>query len=62
MNNAGTAGVWRISAIDDAGGWNNRTTVEDMDLSLRAYLKGWKFIFLNDVEVCISVDRIALTI
>eukprot|EP00897_Mesotaenium_endlicherianum_P001014 jgi/Mesen1/10913/ME000095S10255 len=50
FNFNGTAGVWRIKAINDAGGWNNRTTVEDMDLSLRAYLQGWKFIFLNDVE------------
>lgn len=47
----GTAGVWRREAMEDAGGWNNRTTVEDMDLSLRAYLKGWRFIFLNDVVV-----------
>eukprot|EP00850_Spirogloea_muscicola_P022905 SM000317S12250 [mRNA] locus=s317:110226:113283:- [translate_table: standard] len=54
FNFNGTAGVWRRSAIEDAGGWNNRTTVEDMDLSLRAFLKGWKFIFLNDVEVAAS--------
>lgn len=47
----GTAGVWRLAAIRDAGGWNNRTTVEDMDLSLRAYLRGWQFVFLNNVEV-----------
>eukprot|EP00850_Spirogloea_muscicola_P016375 SM000132S26890 [mRNA] locus=s132:212711:215874:- [translate_table: standard] len=53
FNFNGTAGVWRRSAIEDAGGWNNRTTVEDMDLSLRAFLKGWKFIFLNDVE-CVN--------
>ncbi|KAK8662232.1 hypothetical protein V6N13_091819 [Hibiscus sabdariffa] len=36
----GTAGVWRISAIDEAGGWKDRTTVEDMDLAVRASLKG----------------------
>ncbi|MQM01601.1 hypothetical protein Taro_034359 [Colocasia esculenta] len=47
----GTAGVWRISAIDDAGGWNDRTTVEDMDLSVRACLKGWKFIYDGDIKV-----------
>lgn len=47
----GTAGVWRISAITDAGGWNDRTTVEDMDLSVRASLKGWKFVYLGDVKV-----------
>jgi len=48
-NYNGTAGAWRIAAIDEAGGWNNRTTVEDMDLSLRTYLNGWKFVFLDDV-------------
>ena len=49
FNFNGTAGVWRRACIEDAGGWNHRTTVEDMDLSLRAYLRGWKFIFLDDV-------------
>jgi cellulose synthase/poly-beta-1,6-N-acetylglucosamine synthase-like glycosyltransferase len=48
---AGTAGVWRISAIDEAGGWKDRTTVEDMDLAVRASLKGWKFVYLNDLGV-----------
>lgn len=46
----GTAGVWRIKALEDAGGWLERTTVEDMDIAVRAHLNGWKFIFLNDVE------------
>nr|AAL38526.1 CSLC9 [Oryza sativa] len=46
----GTAGVWRIKALDDSGGWMERTTVEDMDIAVRAHLRGWKFIFLNDVE------------
>ena len=45
----GTAGIWRKSCIDDAGGWEHDTLTEDMDLSYRAQLKGWKFIFLNDV-------------
>jgi beta-mannan synthase len=49
FNFNGTAGVWRRECIVDAGGWDFRTTVEDMDLSLRSYLRGWKFIFLNDV-------------
>ncbi|KAL6861302.1 hypothetical protein ACP4OV_017002 [Aristida adscensionis] len=48
---AGTAGVWRISAIKEAGGWEDRTTVEDMDLAVRAGLKGWKFIYVGDVKV-----------
>lgn len=47
----GTAGVWRISAINDAGGWNDRTTVEDMDLAVRAALHGWKFIYVGDIKV-----------
>jgi len=46
----GTAGVWRKSTIADAGGWDHDTLTEDMDLSYRAQLNGWKFIFLNDVE------------
>ncbi|KAJ7958295.1 Xyloglucan glycosyltransferase 4 [Quillaja saponaria] len=46
----GTAGVWRIKALEDAGGWLERTTVEDMDIAVRAHLHGWKFIFLNNVE------------
>jgi glutamine synthetase type III len=47
----GTAGVWRIKALEDSGGWMERTTVEDMDIAVRAHLNGWKFVFLNDVEV-----------
>ncbi|KAG8046853.1 hypothetical protein GUJ93_ZPchr0008g13296 [Zizania palustris] len=47
----GTAGVWRVKALEDSGGWMERTTVEDMDIAVRAHLNGWKFIFLNDVKV-----------
>ncbi|XP_015876409.3 glucomannan 4-beta-mannosyltransferase 9 isoform X2 [Ziziphus jujuba] len=47
----GTAGVWRISALSEAGGWKDRTTVEDMDLAVRAGLKGWKFVYLSDLKV-----------
>jgi beta-mannan synthase len=43
--------VWRIAAINEAGGWKDRTTVEDMDLAVRASLKGWKFVYLGDVQV-----------
>ncbi|KAL5220717.1 hypothetical protein ABZP36_025430 [Zizania latifolia] len=46
----GTAGVWRIKALEDSGGWMERTTVEDMDIAVRAHLNGWKFLYLNDVE------------
>ncbi|GAB4820248.1 hypothetical protein N2152v2_007294 [Parachlorella kessleri] len=48
-NFQGTAGVWRRTCIETSGGWNSRTTVEDMDLSLRAYIRGWRAIFLQDV-------------
>ncbi|CAH2050587.1 unnamed protein product [Thlaspi arvense] len=43
-------GVWRIRALEESGGWLERTTVEDMDIAVRAHLNGWKFIFLNDVK------------
>lgn len=52
VNELGTAGVWRISAINEAGGWKDRTTVEDMDLAVRATLKGWKFLYVGDIRVC----------
>lgn len=52
-DNTGTAGVWRIAALNEAGGWKDRTTVEDMDLAVRASLKGWKFVYLGDVQVLI---------
>ncbi|CAF2047845.1 unnamed protein product [Brassica rapa] len=47
----GTAGVWRISALNEAGGWQDRTIVEDMDLAVRAYLNGWKFVFVDNIKV-----------
>ena len=50
FNFNGTAGVWRRSAIEAAGGWEHDTLTEDTDLSYRAQLKGWKFIYLQDVE------------
>lgn len=46
----GTAGVWRKSCIDDSGGWQPDTLTEDLDLSYRAQMKGWKIIYLEDVE------------
>jgi cellulose synthase/poly-beta-1,6-N-acetylglucosamine synthase-like glycosyltransferase len=50
FNFNGTAGVWRRAAIDEAGGWQHDTLTEDTDLSYRAQLKGWRFIYLQDVE------------
>lgn len=46
FNFNGTAGVWRRTAIDDAGGWQHDTLTEDLDLSYRAQLRGWRFCFL----------------
>lgn len=51
MSFNGTAGIWRRSCIEDAGGWQHDTLTEDLDLSYRAQLKGWKFLFLPDAEV-----------
>ena len=49
FNFNGTSGVWRRSTIEDAGGWQHDTLTEDLDLSYRAQLRGWRFAYLNDV-------------
>src|SRR5438067_223895 len=46
FNFNGTAGVWRRTAIEDAGGWQHDTLTEDLDLSYRAQLRGWRFVFV----------------
>jgi len=51
MNFNGTAGIWRKECIDDAGGWHTATLVEDLDLSYRAQMRGWKCLFLPDIVV-----------
>lgn len=51
FNFNGTAGIWRKEAIASAGGWQGDTLTEDLDLSYRAQLKGWKFIYLKDLVV-----------
>ena len=51
MNFNGTAGIWKRDCIEDAGGWHTATLVEDLDLSYRAQMKGWKCVFLPDVVV-----------
>jgi cellulose synthase/poly-beta-1,6-N-acetylglucosamine synthase-like glycosyltransferase len=48
FNFNGTAGIWRKEALETAGGWQNDTLTEDLDISYRAQLKGWKFVFLKD--------------
>jgi cellulose synthase/poly-beta-1,6-N-acetylglucosamine synthase-like glycosyltransferase len=47
FNFNGTAGIWRRTAITDAGGWQHDTLTEDLDLSYRAQLRGWRFVFLS---------------
>ncbi len=49
FNFNGTAGIWRVKCIEDAGGWQHDTLTEDLDLSYRAQMKGWQFVFLPDV-------------
>lgn len=49
MSFNGTAGIWRKSAIDDAGGWQHDTLTEDLDLSYRAQLRGWRFVFMPEL-------------
>ena len=51
FNFNGTAGIWRRQAILDAGGWEHDTLTEDLDLSYRSQLAGWKFHYLEDLEV-----------
>jgi cellulose synthase/poly-beta-1,6-N-acetylglucosamine synthase-like glycosyltransferase len=50
FNFNGTAGVWRRAAIEDAGGWQHDTLTEDTDLSYRAQLRGWHFVYLPEVD------------
>ncbi|XP_066332523.1 probable glucomannan 4-beta-mannosyltransferase 6 isoform X1 [Miscanthus floridulus] len=47
----GTAGLWRTQAIVESGGWEDRTTAEDMDLALRAGLLGWEFVYVGSIKV-----------
>ncbi|MEO1621999.1 MAG: glycosyltransferase [Cyanobacteria bacterium J06632_3] len=51
FNFNGTAGIWRASAIADAGGWQHTTVTEDLDLSYRVQLKGWRCIYLPYIVV-----------
>lgn len=49
MNFNGTAGIWRKKCIQDAGGWSDKTLTEDLELSYRAQLKGWKFKYISEI-------------
>ncbi len=56
----GTAGVWRKSSIEDAGGWHSDTLTEDLDLSFRAQLKGWRVVYRPELttpaELPVTID------
>jgi cellulose synthase/poly-beta-1,6-N-acetylglucosamine synthase-like glycosyltransferase len=60
FNFNGTAGLWRKSCIRESGGWQHDTLTEDLDLSYRAQLRGWKFVFLADIvtpaELPVDID------
>lgn len=62
INFNGTAGIWRKTCIVDAGGWQSDTLTEDLDLSYRAQLKGWNFIYREDVaspaELPVTIDAL----
>ena len=60
----GTGGTWRQKAIEDAGGWSADTLAEDLDLSLLAWQKGWRFVYAHDVVVpaLLPPDVLALKI
>jgi cellulose synthase/poly-beta-1,6-N-acetylglucosamine synthase-like glycosyltransferase len=51
LNFNGTAGVWRCACMDDAGGWQGDTLTEDLDLSYRAQLRGWRIVYQPEVVV-----------
>ena len=57
VNFNGTAGVWRRECIVDAGGWQGDTLAEDLDLSYRAQLRGWRFLYIGDVEAPAELPR-----
>jgi cellulose synthase/poly-beta-1,6-N-acetylglucosamine synthase-like glycosyltransferase len=50
INFNGTAGMWRRKTIDEAGGWQDDCLTEDLDLSFRAQLSGWQFLFVEDIS------------
>jgi cellulose synthase/poly-beta-1,6-N-acetylglucosamine synthase-like glycosyltransferase len=57
FNFNGTAGIWRREAITDGGGWQHDTLTEDLDLSYRAQLAGWRFVYLVDVVAPAELPR-----
>lgn len=53
----GTAGLWRRSALDDAGGWHHDTLIEDLDISYRSQMAGWRFVLRDEVGVPAELPR-----
>ncbi len=51
FNFNGTAGIWRRTALEDAGGWSDDTVTEDLDISYRAQLRGWRLVYRDDYPV-----------
>ncbi len=60
MNFNGTAGVWRVAAINQAGGWQSDTLTEDLDLSLRAQMAGWHALYLPNVVCPAEIPPLAV--
>ena len=60
MSFNGTAGLWRRAAIADAGGWQADTLTEDLDLSYRAQLRGWRFVYAGQIEVPAELPETAV--
>jgi cellulose synthase/poly-beta-1,6-N-acetylglucosamine synthase-like glycosyltransferase len=60
LNFNGTAGIWRKAAIEDAGGWTHDTLTEDLDLSYRAQLRGWRIVYRPDL-VCLTELPVLIT-
>ena len=60
INFNGTAGIWKKECITDAGGWQSDTLTEDLDLSYRAQIRGWKFVYCPDIVTPAELpDRIS---
>lgn len=62
FNFNGTAGLWRRSCLEEAGGWSSDTLTEDLDLSYRAQLAGWRFAYLDDVIVPAEIPTTVLAL
>lgn len=52
----GSGGIWKLAAMKEAGGWDDRTTAEDMDLAIRASLEGWKLVYVGNLEVTVQLN------